>query len=98
MMRHHVLRLTLLAAVVVAGPLFGQPEKPAAADPAAKTKELMLLINKLQDSLTDLQKRLDQLPTEQTVDSQIRRAMAGQAAELDGLRRQVEQLQRDVAT
>ena len=42
--------------------------------------------------------RLDDTPTEQSVDSQIRKALAGQAAELDTLARQVERLQRDVAS
>ncbi len=95
MMRRYCLCLSLLAIAVSANPIQAQAEK-GAPDPVALLKELQLQVRKLQDSVDDLKKRIDVTPSEQSVDSQIRKALAGSAVELDALRRQVEQLQRDV--
>lgn len=83
--------LLLLTFLVV--PASGQAPE---SKPDDQMKQLTVLVIKLQQSIDDLKKQLESTPTEVSVDIQIRKALASTQAELFALRKQVEQLQRDV--
>ena len=87
--------LAVLAACLVAAPAWSAPGD-GAPESANLIKELQLQIKKLQDSLDDLKKQLNDLPSESSVDAQVRKSLAGPAADIYALKRQVEQLQKDV--
>jgi hypothetical protein len=92
---------TLLAVILGTSPLYSQgPEKGGEKSPVdivGLLQDLTRQVKELRDTVADLRKQLDLVPSVQSVDSQIRREMAAPAAELADLRRQVDQLQRDIA-
>jgi hypothetical protein len=98
MMKRYSHCLTVLAVLFGTTPLFAQAGDKGTDPTAAQLSELIRQVKDLRDSITDLKKRIEATPTEQTVDSQVRAALAGPAAELADLRRQIDQLQRDVAS
>ena len=82
-------------AFVLAGPVSAAPEA-GPQDTANLIKQLQLQIQKLQDSVDDLKKQLNDAPNEGSVDNQIRKALAAPAADIYALRQHVEQLQREL--
>jgi hypothetical protein len=84
-----------VTALVFAAPVSAAPEG-GPQDTANLIKQLQLQIQKLQDSVDDLGKRLNDAPTEGSVDTQIRKALAAPAADIYALRQHVEQLQREL--
>ena len=96
-MRSHGKYFAVLALCLIAVPAWSAPGD-GAPETATLIKELQLQIKKLQDSLDDLKKQLNEVPSESSVDAQVRKALAGPAADIYTLKSKVEQLQKDVAS
>lgn len=86
----------LVVPVLFVVPVEAAPEA-GPQDTANLIKQLQLQIQKLQDSVDDVKKQLNDVPSEASVDAQIRKALAAPAADIYALRQHVEQLQRDLA-
>jgi DNA-binding transcriptional MerR regulator len=87
----------LVAAALLTAPSLTYSQGAEPSDVAKQLQQLGVQLKILQQSVDEMNKRVESLPTDANVDAQIRKALAFTHAEIENLKKQVAQLQQDVA-